>query len=306
LANQSGWRNIHTDNNRVDVETNNALLLVDGDTAASFTIQNTEASKGSESSVPYWSGNAAAFLSHSNSDATGVPGFTHNIKHFRSGYIEFTIKTNKNNCIVASGNADYASMEYGNYGPQGTFPEANTVTDVGLPSQVTDNLAYLVDPLVNKINSKINIENGKLKLSYNNLYGNNKKSFSITSNSQITDNEWHHVVINFGKPGVIRTHGKKHNQRFIEIWIDGNLDLSGRPITTLGNIAGVSGDLKLSGCKNIKDVSALGHVHTLILECYYGVTGLSALGNVHTLIKHYVLDEEEMNHRSSRLNKKIR
>ena len=44
------------------------------------------------------------------------------------------------------------------------------------------------------------------------------------------------------------------------VWIDGNLDLSSKPITTLGNLAGVSGDLDLSGCKKLKDLGNLKEV----------------------------------------------
>ncbi len=42
--------------------------------------------------------------------------------------------------------------------------------------------------------------------------------------------------------------------------------------------------LNLSGCKNITDVSELGHVHTLNLNDCENITDVSALGNVHTLI----------------------
>lgn len=44
------------------------------------------------------------------------------------------------------------------------------------------------------------------------------------------------------------------------VWIDGDLDLSSKPITTLGNLAGVSGDLNLSGCKKLKDLGGLQSV----------------------------------------------
>ena len=41
--------------------------------------------------------------------------------------------------------------------------------------------------------------------------------------------------------------------------------------------------LSLYGCSGVTDVSALGNVHTLIINDCHGVTDVSALGKVHTL-----------------------
>ena len=42
-----------------------------------------------------------------------------------------------------------------------------------------------------------------------------------------------------------------------EIWIDGDLNLSGLPIKSLGSIVGVSGKLNLSSCKNLNNLGKL-------------------------------------------------
>ena len=62
-----------------------------------------------------------------------------------------------------------------------------------------------------------------------------------------------------------------------------NLNLSGCKNITDVSALGHVYDLNLNGCNKITDVSALGHVHTLKLRWCNKITDVSALGNVHTL-----------------------
>ena len=61
------------------------------------------------------------------------------------------------------------------------------------------------------------------------------------------------------------------------LWVDGNLNLEGRPMTTLGNIAGVSGDLKLSSCKNLKDLGNLKYVQGQLDISYSSVSSVDGV-----------------------------
>ena len=156
--------------------------------------------------APYFNENAALFVGAKVAGIYGEGSSVANpdaVSTIRSGYYEFTIKTDKNNCMIG----------YGSHGLSITFPIAIDTKSIFLPDGAGD-----------FIELKILIENGKLKLEYNNLTGNNKISFSVVGNKTISDNEWHHIVVNLGKPGVKRTHSKKQNEKFVEFWIDGLLD----------------------------------------------------------------------------------
>jgi hypothetical protein len=61
------------------------------------------------------------------------------------------------------------------------------------------------------------------------------------------------------------------------VWIDGDLDLSSKPITTLGNLAGVSGDLKLASCKNLKDLGKLKYVEGKLDISYSRVSSVDGV-----------------------------
>lgn len=61
------------------------------------------------------------------------------------------------------------------------------------------------------------------------------------------------------------------------LWVDGNLDLQSRPITTLGRIVGVSGDLKLSGCKKLKDLGELKEVTGKLDISYSSVSSVEGI-----------------------------
>lgn len=177
-----------------------------------------------EYNAPYTSGDMALFLSHSEPDSFGTLPPKDLFKVFRSGYLEFTIKTNKNNSVIAVGNTNYSPVGGGIEGPNANDPFIG-VGDAGSPSFIDQDNAYLNDPGLNNLFSKILIQDGKLLLTYENVYGNNKKYFEISGNQFIADGEWHHIVINFAKPGTFRTRNKKYNKRAIEFWVDGFRDV---------------------------------------------------------------------------------
>lgn len=73
------------------------------------------------------------------------------------------------------------------------------------------------------------------------------------------------------------------------VWIDGDLDLSSKPITTLGNLAGVSGDLNLSGCKKLTDLGNLKEVKGKLDISYSRVASLDGVeyGSISTYDSEY-------------------
>lgn len=237
-----GWQSIfnkQADLNSENLRVDNTLLLVNGDTDYDYVPQSFEKSISGESDVPYWDSNAAMFIGHASPgtlSGSGSAALDNDLfKTFRSGYVELTIKTNKDNCIIAVGNAEFApinevqqfgALQGSSWGVRGQFAQKNSVTGNSGPVEIDSETLYKTDDYSNFVSSHIVLENGKLKLTYSNKYGNNKQEFSISGNSVVSDNEWHHIIINFGKPGTIREHGKKYNDRFVEFWIDGQLDKS--------------------------------------------------------------------------------
>lgn len=122
---------------------------------------------------------------------------------FRSGYIELSFKTNKQNCIIAYG--------------------ANTASNPAITNIQSSN--YLSDNKNADLNKlTVNIVNGKLSLSYVDEDGTNALSFSILGNKTVANGQWHHVVINFTRPGLIKGSVDKFDKKAIEFWIDGKLD----------------------------------------------------------------------------------
>ena len=171
--------------------------------------------------VPVWNENCLMYTDQHYTGSFGVVT-TSNIKTFRAGYIEFTLKTDKNNCIVGFGSAEVSSK--GSY-PQTTQNFSSTQMKTSEPTIIDANYSYINEEFSHLNKLYINIKNGKLELKYVDEYGENKQEFSLIGNKTISDNQWHHVVINIGKPGTIREHGQKFNKRFMEFWVDGKLDL---------------------------------------------------------------------------------
>lgn len=133
----------------------------------------------------------------------------------RSGYFELSFKTSKQNCFIGTGAAE---------GTESFVKRFYSGSSLNDPSYVHDEYMYLNEPKINLADIFLNIKNGKLELVYRDLYNDNKKEIVLNGNVNVADGEWHHVVINFGKPGTIREHGYKFNKRFIEMWVDGDLD----------------------------------------------------------------------------------
>jgi hypothetical protein len=133
----------------------------------------------------------------------------------RSGYFEISFKTNKQNCFIATGAAE---------GTESFVKRFFTGADIDDPSYIGTDYMYLNEPKLNLSDIFLNIKNGKLELVYRDLYNENKKEIVLDGNANVADGEWHHIVVNFGKPGTIRQHGYKYNNRFIEMWVDGQLD----------------------------------------------------------------------------------
>lgn len=156
------------------------------------------------------------------------------VNFFRSGYIEFTIKTTNQNCIVASGSSQVDAQDYntiiGTFGStmeQGASLSALHSGDTMSPYPVaTENHPYYrADNFEGAlVNLNIRIVNGRLAIEYYDEFNKEDVNFLFIGNDIIADGQWHHIVVNFGRPGLIKTNGVKFNQKFVEIWKDGVLD----------------------------------------------------------------------------------
>ena len=124
-------------------------------------------------------------------------------KGFRSGYFEFTLKTDNQNCMIFN-------SSLGEQAP-------DTITTI-------DNNT-LISNKPNSVFASVEIKNGKLLFKYDDLGTDNPQSFEILSNKTIADNQWHHIVINFNKNGILTLNRKKLNKRTLEFWIDSKLDI---------------------------------------------------------------------------------
>lgn len=175
-----------------------------------------------EKVVPYWNENCMMYIDARQNTAYGSANNPNPIKYFRSGYIEITFKTDKANCILGYGSTVNSSTNTGIGGPSTQSALSGTLEPTGTTIIDSSN-AYINEGYV-ALELTTSLKNGKLTLDYSSFYGSTKKSFTISSNATLADNEWHHVVINFNKPGTVIEYGKKTNQRLIEFWIDGQLD----------------------------------------------------------------------------------
>lgn len=182
-----------------------------------------------EKDVPYWNENAIIYLDENiySTYGSNVYNNVNYVKSFRSGYIEFTFKTDKNNCLIG-----YGSQKKTNYGGTGGdfvigSSEAETAgnrSNPGTPIVIDAENAYMTKDSSNVSEMSINLKNGKLYLNYSDQFGTNIQNFELLGNKVLSDNNWHHVLINFGKPGVLKENGKKESKKFIEFWVDGQLD----------------------------------------------------------------------------------
>ena len=179
-------------------------ITVSGGLAQYSTLTSTinlVADNSNEKTVPYLESNALVYL----------PG---NKSSFRTGYIEISFKTNKQNCILGYGSE---IMTYANAVIGKTIADPY-VLNISGTGYTTEDLASSISEL------SINIKNGKLNLSYQDNYGNNATAFEITGNKTVADDVWHHVVVNLGRPGLAKDHTTTFENKSIEFWIDGKLD----------------------------------------------------------------------------------
>lgn len=172
--------------------------------------------------VPYWNENCMIYTDKfidNNVDADGLENY---VKHFRSGYVELTFKTDKANCVLGMGSVQWTSYQKNIL--QGPAPDtAADQTRISESVVIDGNTSYISEGFITTT-LRLDLVQGKLKLSYSSLYGSTQQSFEIISNANLADNQWHHLVINFNKPGTVIEYGKKTNKKSIEFWVDGQLD----------------------------------------------------------------------------------
>lgn len=176
------------------------------------TPMQYEVDNGGERNVPLIREDTLVFLNGLN--YAGLP------TSYRSGYIELSLKTNKQNCIIGYGSV-IMDMSPASQTSTVTLDKNFETSDIG---NIANNY-YTADTVLSNINElTVNIKGGKLNISYIDQYGTNAKSFEFTSNGTIADNQWHHVVINFTRPGMAIDHNSISDEKSIEFWIDGKLD----------------------------------------------------------------------------------
>ena len=221
---QSVFQNLTPNGDNWDLYTGSpgqAQLMVKNKKTGPY-ITNTQSDISAERVVPYWEENCMIYLDEHIPTAYGAGDVPNYIKSFRTGYIEFTFKTNKSNCILGMGSAKQTDYGFGTNGPKAD--DTGNRSSEAAVRVMDSNSAYLTGEYTNIDTMYINLNSGKLELSYQNEFGNTKKQFKITGLTNLADDEWHHVVINFNKPGTLNDHGTKINKKFIEFWIDGKLE----------------------------------------------------------------------------------
>ena len=174
------------------------------------------------------------FTNKAFSTTLGSTQLADEVNYFRSGYAEFTIKTTKQNCIIASGSSEVDAADlnaifwlFGSAMDQGASISALSTGDTMSPKHLIseDHPYYRADSFDGAIiNLNIIIKDGKLAIEYYDDYNRDNVNFLFIGNDTVADGNWHHVVVNFGRPGLIKTNGTKFNKKFVEIWLDGKLD----------------------------------------------------------------------------------
>jgi hypothetical protein len=182
----------------------------------------------------YYNERCIGFINEKRPNVYGARGAAEYVNYFRSGYVEFTFKTDKQNCIIVSGSQEITVNEQA--GVLGVYGN-NFANGTSVSSLFKGDTANLIEPIQEKlpyylsssfdgalVNLNIEIKDGKMLVNYYDKYNRDDISFNFAGNKNVADNNWHHVVINFGRPGLIKEHGKKFNKKFVEIWVDGQLD----------------------------------------------------------------------------------
>jgi hypothetical protein len=181
-----------------------------------------------ENTTINWNKNAIVKLDYYTQGAYGE--FSYNeIYNFRSGYFEFVVKTDNQNCVIASGDSEFKNNFVDN-----AEIDLRTQESEQAISTFNSSESYIDKYKIDKAKLNIEIVDGKLALIYKNI--NSEYNFNLIGNQNIADNEWHHIVINIGRPGTTRVHGKKFNKDFIEFWVDAELDYRDNEILTNNKI----------------------------------------------------------------------
>lgn len=134
---------------------------------------------------------------------------------FRAGYLEISFKTTKQNSVLLYGSGLY---EYNSANAIEKIYPSSTTAAVSASNFSSDD----EDPVSKELS--INIKNGKLNLTYTDDYGINKTYFEVNGNQTVADGQWHHVIVNFVRPGLVKDHVSKFTEKNIEFWVDGKLD----------------------------------------------------------------------------------
>jgi hypothetical protein len=185
--------------------------------------------------VFYFNENSLGYLNYKPQGVYGELELADNVDYFRSGYVEFSFKTDKQNCIIASGSKEIDSTDRmflfwllgDNFELTGTSISSIFKGDVATShTPIQEKLPYYLASSNDSglVNLNIEIKDGKICINYYDNYTKDDINFSFVGNENVADNQWHHVVVNFGRPGLIKEHGKKFNKKFVEIWVDGLLD----------------------------------------------------------------------------------
>ncbi len=188
-----------------------------------------------DEAVRYFNENTLGYLNYKEIGIYGDIEVSDFLDYFRAGYIEFSFKTNKQNCIIAGGSkeidADDKSFLFwlvgDNFAASGSsitsLFKGDTATSWWPTSQKQP---YYIAPAFDGglVNLNIEIKDGKICINYFDEYNRDDVNFMFIGNENVADNQWHHVVINFGRPGLIKDNSKKFNKKFVEIWVDGQLD----------------------------------------------------------------------------------
>lgn len=187
-----------------------------------------------EETCPYFDENAFIFTDAKADDSPfGTMERRDTIDFFRSGYVEFSIKTSKENQIIASGSSEAKVDSLVFFGIWGAdLSRGASISEFAANEVASSNMAIGYDNSYFKIspyesaliNLEIALKDGKLTVNYNDKYNLNNVDFVFQGNEYLADNEWHHVVVNFGRPGLRKGYGQKFNKKFLEIWTDGQLD----------------------------------------------------------------------------------
>lgn len=178
--------------------------------------------------LPYFNEDAIGFINQSIFGLYGNASPSNDVDFFRSGYVELSFKTNKKNMTLAygSGSASVGSLsnaivQTGEFIEFGVGDKSNIAT---FPSAVDYPNYYREDRSPYSATTEINLKDGKLQLHHFDQFGEDHMDLYFEGIKDLADDKWHHVVVNFGRPGIIKEHGSKFAEKYIEFWVDGKLD----------------------------------------------------------------------------------